>query len=248
MDDMALTFVVVLGAYFVRGLVGFGSGMIAVPLLALAYPLPSVVPAIMALDFAASLALSGIDRRHADFSEVALLLPFGAIGALIGVWGLINLPSGPLLLTLGVFVVVFGARYLFALGGNNTISRLWAAPAGLLGSMAGGMFGTSAPPYVIYLTHRLSDKTRVRATFSVLFVVDGGFRLILMLLAGLFFSTGPLVTIATGLPAMVLGLALGTRLHSKGSNAHLSRVTGGLLILAGLSLIFKVAFSQWSPS
>lgn len=242
MNDIALIFVVVLGAYFVRGLVGFGSGMIAVPLLALVYPLPTVVPAIMALDFAASLALSGIDRRHADFSEVASLLPFGAIGALVGVWGLINLPSGPLLLTLGVFVAFFGLRYLFALGGSRAISRLWAAPAGLLGSMTGGMFGTSAPPYVIYLTHRLGDKTRVRATFSVLFVVDGGFRLILMLLAGLFSTTAPLMTMATGVPAMMLGLALGSRLHGKASNAHLSRVTGGLLILAGLSLILKVAF------
>jgi uncharacterized protein len=37
-------------AYLVRGVAGFGSGLIAVPLLSLAAPVPAVVPLVVALD------------------------------------------------------------------------------------------------------------------------------------------------------------------------------------------------------
>ena len=46
MDYLAV-FVILLTAYFVRGLTGFGSGLISVPLLALWQPLQLVVPLIM---------------------------------------------------------------------------------------------------------------------------------------------------------------------------------------------------------
>jgi hypothetical protein len=69
------------------------------------------------------------------------------------------------------------------------ISIAWSVPAGLVGSGAGALFGTSAPPYIIYLTHRLPDKSSLRATFSCLFVIDGGFRLALFTGAGLFMKS-----------------------------------------------------------
>ncbi|HEY7041319.1 MAG TPA: hypothetical protein VID28_20800, partial [Methylomirabilota bacterium] len=45
---------VLLLAYWVRGVAGFGSGLIAVPLLTLAWPVPLVVPLVVALDYLGS--------------------------------------------------------------------------------------------------------------------------------------------------------------------------------------------------
>jgi len=42
--DLAYAAAVLTVAYFVRGISGFGSGLIAVPLLALRFPLTQVVP------------------------------------------------------------------------------------------------------------------------------------------------------------------------------------------------------------
>lgn len=42
-------------AYLVRGLAGFGSGLFAVPLLALQFPIKLVVPVVVLLDYLGSI-------------------------------------------------------------------------------------------------------------------------------------------------------------------------------------------------
>mgnify|MGYP001619021539 FL=1 len=56
-ETLAASVAILLLAYFIRGISGFGSGLIAVPLLAHFLPLQFVVPLVLVLDFSASLAL-----------------------------------------------------------------------------------------------------------------------------------------------------------------------------------------------
>jgi hypothetical protein len=234
-----LMFAVVLVAYFVRGLTGFGSGLIAIPILALFKPLTFVVPVIMTLDFIASFILGGVDRSKTDWSEVGSLLPFGLIGALLGTYVLVNFPTTPVLVALALFTIFFGARNALGIQPKGAISRLWAVPAGIVGSGAGALFGTSAPPYIMYLTHRLPDKTAARATFSWLFIIDGGFRLILFAIAGLLLTRSALTAIAIGLVPMGMGLFGGNRAHLRISRETLLRFVGAFLVVSGATLLTR---------
>ncbi|GAB4182544.1 MAG: sulfite exporter TauE/SafE family protein [Rhodocyclaceae bacterium] len=231
---------VLFAAYFVRALAGFGSGLIAVPLLAHFQPLTLVVPVVMALDFAASFLIGRVGGSRTDWSEIRILLPFGLMGALFGAWALVRFPSRPILLALGLFTLVFGLRNLLGVQASGRISRLWAIPAGLIGSSAGALFGTSAPPYVVYLTHRLDDKTAVRATFSWLFVIDGGARLLLLAAAGLFAAADTRIALALGLLPMLAGLYLGNRVHLGISRDRMLRAIGLILVASAASLLSRV--------
>lgn len=237
---VALALAILFAAYFVRGLSGFGSGLIAVPLLAHFHPLQRVVPVVMALDFIASLLIGRLGGKATDWSEIRLLVPFGLAGALFGSYALVRFPSQPVLVTLGLFTLVFGARNALGLQPRGRIGRVWAIPAGLIGSSAGALFGTSAPPYVIYLTHRLADKAAVRATFSWLFVIDGGLRLLLLAAAGLFLPVETRAGLVIGLLPMLAGLAAGNRAHVGISRETLARAIGVILVASGLSLLTKV--------
>jgi uncharacterized membrane protein YfcA len=238
--DFILVLCVVLSAYFVRGITGFGSGLIAVPLLALSHPLTFTVPLVMALDFTASFVLGGASRKNADWGEIKVLLPFGLIGAAIGAFALLKLPSGPVLCTLGAFTMFFGFRNIFGVSSEQRISRSWAIPTGIIGGGAGALFGTSGPPYVIYLTHRLKDKSAVRATFSWLFVIDGGFRLGLFLFAGLFFDTKLQLAYLLSLVPMMMGLYAGNKVHLDITSEAMLKVVGALLVISGAMLFVKV--------
>jgi uncharacterized membrane protein YfcA len=239
---MILVGCIVLSAYFVRGVTGFGSGLIAVPLLALSQPLQFSVPLVLALDFTASFVLGGVNTKNAAWREIRMLLPFGLIGACIGAFALLKLPAQPVLLTLGAFTMFFGFRNVFGVRSDKVVSSAWAFPTGLIGGGAGALFGTSGPPYIIYLTHRLRDKTQVRATFSWLFVIDGGFRLGLFLIAGLLFEPKLQMAYVLSLIPMGIGLYIGNRVHLDMTQEEMLKVVGVLLVGSGAMLFVKVIF------
>ncbi len=191
------------------------------------------------LDFTASIALGGKTRQHIDWNELKPLLPFGAAGVMLGVALLIRMPREPLLVGLGIFVLIFGVRNLLNIHGEKPISRLWAIPAGLTGGTVGALFGTGGPPYIIYLSHRLKDKAELRATFSGLFIFDGGLRLVSFLATGLLLQNGMFTALLAALPVMALGLYLGHRAHLGISSRQMLKLIGVLLIGSGASLLWK---------
>jgi uncharacterized membrane protein YfcA len=230
-----------MSAYFIRGITGFGSALISVPLLALSQPLQFAVPLVLALDFTASLILGGTNTKKADWNEIKILLPFGMLGACVGAYALITLPTAPVLLTLGAFTMFFGFRNIFGLQPVGAVSRAFAVPAGFAGGAAGALFGAGSPPYIMYLTRRLLDKGAVRATFSWLIAIDGGFRLALFLFAGLLFDSKLQIAYGLGLIPMAVGLYSGNKVHLDITSEGMLRVVGTLLVLSGAMLFLKVA-------
>lgn len=238
---------ILLFAFFVRGVSGFGSATIAIPLLVHVVPLTLAVPLLLALDFLATLATLRIDRRLVQRSEVAALLPCAVIGVALGASLLIRLPADVLLAALGALVVAFGARTLLDPTGGAPVSRVWAIPAGLSGGMLGGLFGSgAATPYVMYLTRRLRDKRRVRATFSGFALLDYGFRLMVFTATGLLLQPQLLAPLLVGLAAMALGLYLGDRVHHRISNEQALRVIGVVLLGSGAALLWRNAPSLFA--
>jgi uncharacterized protein len=238
---MVLVLCILMSAYFIRGITGFGSALISVPLLALSQPLQFAVPLVLALDFTASLVLGGTNSKKANWEEIKILLPFGMVGACIGAYALLTLPTTPVLLTLGAFTMFFGFRNIFGLQPVGAVPRMFAVPAGLAGGAAGALFGAGSPPYIMYLTRRLLDKGAVRATFSWLIAIDGGFRLGLFLFAGLLLDSKLQIAYGLGLVPMAVGLYIGNKVHLDMTSEGMLKVVGALLVLSGAMLFLKVA-------
>lgn len=231
--------IILLFAYFIRGISGFGSGLIAVPLLALLFPLKFVVAFMLIMDFTASIVLGSAHRKQVDWVELKPLIPGSIAGVVLGVSLLVKLDHTTLLATLGIFITAFALRNLLNLHGDKQISRLWALPASLTGGTVSALFGTGGPPYVIYLTHRIRDKGVFRATTSVLFLMEGGLRGVVFALSGLLFQEGLLNAFLGALPLMALGLWLGGKVHVGISATQMARLLGGLLLVSGASLLWK---------
>ena len=237
---MFATAAIVFAAFVARGVTGFGSATLAIPMLVHFIPLRAAVPLLLMLDFASSIVLLRLDRTRIDRSEVAWMLPFAMCGVIAGVTLLVTLPAAWLLAALGIVIIVFGVRALLPEHGARRISRAWVVPAGLAGGTLGGLLGSgAATPFMIYLTHRLSDRTRVRATFSAFALFDYGFRLVVFAVGGLLFSAVPLEVAVLGFVAMLAGLFVGNRLHGGISDAAARRSIALLLVLGGALLLLK---------
>ena len=239
LPTLLLAGLILLAAYFIRGLSGFGSGLIAVPLLAHFLPLTFVVPMILVTDFSASILLGLHVRQHARWDEIRPLIPFGFIGVVAGTTLLINMPRTLLLGILGSLVLLFGMRSILNLHGMQTIRRLWAAPAGLIGGTISGLFGTGGPPYVIYLNHRIHKPTELRATFTGLFFLEGSWRIVTFAVAGLFHDIALITATVAALPVVALGLWIGNRVHVGLTPGQMQLLIGALLVVSGTSLLWR---------
>lgn len=229
--------VVVFVAYTVRGIAGFGSGLIAIPLLALSFPLTVVVPVVVALDLVGSAGQGLKNRQQVSWHDLLPLLPFTVCGVVAALYMLDALDARVLRRALGGFVLLYGTYQLLALPAISA-TRWSALPYGVLGGLIGTMFGTGGPFYVMYLSMRGLEKGALRASFAIWFLVDGSMRIAGYSAFG-FMNLQALKALAMALPVALLGLLIGGRVHTRMSQQWFKRVISVLLVLSGLALIFK---------
>jgi len=225
-------------AYLVRGIAGFGSGLIAIPLLALFLPLSVVVPLVVLLDYVASASHGLKDRIEIQWRQILPLLPFSALGVLAGLYLFKTVDSVMLASALGVFILLYAVYTLVGRNNGGVASGLWAVPAGSLGGLVGTLFGTGGPFYVAYLKQRGLKKSQFRATFATVFLVDGAARLGGYLVSG-FFSAEWILLSAMALPIMAIGLYIGGHIHTTISQRTFQIAVSGLLMVSGLSLLLS---------
>jgi uncharacterized membrane protein YfcA len=240
-ETLALAALIVAVAYVIFGLTGFGSTVVAVPLLALLLPLKFAVPLMMLLDLAATLMLGARLRRGIRVDEVAWLIPFILAGMALGLTLLIQVAEGALLLGLGAFVLLYATYGFTRRGLPIALSRAWSAPVGLAGGALSALFGTGGVLFAIYFTGRIHDKDQLRATNASMIMFSALVRVALFAATGLLTQDGLLLCVAILVPAMLVGFFLGNRLHSVIPAASVVRAVYSVLVVAGVSLLVRGA-------
>lgn len=235
--QVVFSIIIIFLAYTVKGLSGFGSGLIAIPLLAFMFPLTFIVPVLGLLSYSGTVMQSVHLRKQVVWRDMLPLIPFSLLGIFIAIWLLVNVDANSLVTALGIFVLLYAVYSLLPLS-VHAGSRRWAIVAGLGGGMVGALFGTGGPFYVVYLKMRQLKKSQFRATIAMIFLVDGGARMLAYAFNGLF-TPQVLWLVATLLPVLFLGMYVGHHLHIKIDQQRFNQVISLLLILSGVMLIIK---------
>lgn len=233
--EITLTLVILSIAYILRGVVGFGSGLIAIPFLVLLLPLQVAVVLIALLDYISSLTHGFHGRHHIKWSLIWPIIPFNIIGVLLAVLIFQNTDIEVLIKLLAVLIFIYAIYYLIGIKLKQHTGKIWAAPAGILGSMIGTLFSTGGPFYVIYLQLQGLNKSVFRATFASIFLIDGCLRI-----GSYFFSdliTNEVLTIfIIALPIMFISLYVGQHIHTRISQLNFQRIIGVLLVISSITL------------
>jgi hypothetical protein len=225
-------------AYMVKGVTGFASSLIAVPLLSLFLDIKFVVPVIATMTFFSGIMLFVMTRQHINKQEFFILIPFVLVGSFLGVQILANFDSIILKKIFAIFVIIFSIRMLLVAHKPSIkkLKKYWAVIAGVIAGILGGMFDTNGPPLVIYLSHKLK-KAAFRATLTVIFFVDIIFRNILYVSSGI-------TTLDTFkfslfiLPALIIGILAGSKIHINIDEILFKRIVAIILLITGILPIF----------
>lgn len=234
--SLALSILII--AYTFRGVTGFGSGLISIPLLALFIPLTFVVPFISILDISASIIHVIHTRQHVSWKVIFRAVPFAIIGVVFGLFIIKSFNTLILVKALGVFVILFALYSLISPSLKKNDSVVWPVFAGFFGSLIGTLFGTGGPFYVFYFQLQQLDKTVFRATCAAVFLIDGLIRATGFTLSGFYTST-VLLNIAYAIPVMSLSMYVGNHLHTNITQCTFQKAIGIFLIFSGIALLLK---------
>ena len=225
-------------AYIVFGVAGFGTALVAGPLLILCLPLSKIIPLLVLLDFVAAFGNWLPARRDVARAELLRLLLCMALGCLVGVVFLLNLKSDVLLLMMGIFISAYAIYSLAVKARPRQVAAGWAIPTGTVGGLFGALFGSGGFLYALYLNARL-PKEAARATQSALISCSTVVRLTLFVMAGVYADGALLLLAVCLLPAMALGLWTGRRLTRKLSREAFVRLVTWLVLASGIALIVR---------
>lgn len=236
--QIIISIAILAAAYTFRGVTGFGSGLISIPLLTLSMPLTFVVPCINVLDVSASLIHGWRHRQYTQWRELIPLLPFTALGVVTALYLLKNIHPVAMVHALGIFILLFALYSLIGPEFKKHCNRKWAGVSGYFGGLIGTMFGTGGPMYVVYFQLRGLSKSLFRSTIASLFLIDGGMRTTGYIASG-FYTRDMVVWIGMALPIMFIGLFIGGRIHTNISQRQFQRAIGVLLVVGGVALLSK---------
>ncbi len=234
---------VVTVAFAVRGGAGFGGGAIAVPLLALVFPVQVTVPVVTVLNMLSSIGHGAADWRNIVWREIWRILPGSLLGVFIGLYLLTLFDPQPLGKALGVFVVLYAIYVMVMAGRVLQIPQRWmlavavvtSTAAGIVGSLFGGAAG---PIYVIYLNAARLGKDAFRVTITTVMLFQGLTRMAGYAALG-FYDGTTLTLLMAALPMMIVGSLLGARVIRRFDAVLFNRAVAAVLLVSGAALIFK---------
>jgi uncharacterized protein len=215
---------------------GFGSALLAMPLMALVLDLRVASPLMAMIAIVLGVAVLSRSWRHVQVHGIWRLI----LGSLPGIWLGVLLLKNPhqdvMKLVLALIIIAFPLYRL--LGPALPLVRPeWPGYIfGFLAGVLGGAFNTAGPPVVIYASLKRWNPLEFRASLQGFFLVSGLFVNFSYWRSG--YWTPEVWKMAAGcVPVALLAVVLGSWLHHRIPASRFHHIIHVILMAIGLSLL-----------
>ena len=236
---MDMIWIIFLVAGFTQGVSGFGSALVAMPLLILFMDVQTAVPLCMLNGLLITSSLSLQLRRHIDWLRIRPLLVGCLPGVVFGLVGLKNISNTILQICLGGLIIGYA---VFNLVGKvkrpEKISGVWPYIAGFWTGSFGSALGAGGPPTIIYVSLTGWSNDEIKASLSIFFFISGLFTALGHGLTGL---TTKLVLheFAMGAPFTLIGILAGVYFYNRINRQHYIKIMLWILLVMGVGMLGK---------
>jgi uncharacterized membrane protein YfcA len=237
--DIIVSLLVILAAYFLKGLSGFGPALIMIPFLTIIYDPATAIILTAFLDFLAGAVLIPRIRKDISWPFVVPVIISMGIGAVFGAYLLGQLPVNMIRQIMGLAIAAFALYLLFQKNSNHQTegqAGFIRYPIGILSGLSGGLLGISGPPIVIFMK-MFYDKVFFRTQLIVIFLFGSGWRLILYYLNkienSLDWRLFPIFIVT-----MILGVLIGNKIHIQISEKVFNRLVAIIIFVTAIRMLF----------
>ncbi len=225
-------------ASFVQGTSGFGSALIAMPLLIMVLPARTATPLCVLMGSIITVDLTIRLRRYVAWGTVLLLSAGCMPGIAAGVYLLGNSDNIIMRRLLGLVLASYSVYALFIRLPRITLHPGWGVAAGFTAGALGASLSTGGPPAIVYCTLKGWGRDRFKATLSAFFLVTSLFTITAHWSAG-FTTPAVLNLFAVSLLPVLAGTWFGTAVYNRISDRGYVKILLVLLLAAGLLLVIS---------
>jgi uncharacterized membrane protein YfcA len=227
---------IVFFAAFIQALSGFGFALMVMPLITIFIDLRTAAP-LVALAALTSYIINVIRYRQAvDLRQVLRLGAASALGTPVGLWALVSVDEFVVKPLLGLILVAYAVYRLVHPTELHLCSSRWVYPAGFIAGCLGGAYNTPGPPVIVYGSLRQWSRAEFRAVLQAFFFLNATLVVASHCLAR-HFTPAVLTLYACAVPALLLGIFVGSRADSRLSRDRFRTIVTGMILLLGLSLL-----------
>jgi uncharacterized membrane protein YfcA len=238
LSHMGLLWLAAFVGGFTQGLAGFGSTLVALPILALVFDLRLAVPVCTTLAVCLNVVMVLRLRGHVRYGLLGLLVAASLPGMPLGAY-VLRVVSGDWLKTALALAILAFVLLQGRPGGRGGVAGPgWGVLAGFVAGCMGGAIGINGPPVVAWMSRLGIDRQAMRATLVAYFLLAGCGVVASQAVAGLV-TADVLGRTALALPALVAGIAAGMGLCGRISEAAFRRVILAILAFNAVSLLIQ---------
>lgn len=232
-------FATIIVAYVIFGMVGFGTALVASPILLNFLSLAEIIPLLALLDMFAAISNILKDGKSANITEIKNLFPAMAVGIGLGFVILMTFKAKSLLLAFGFFIIGYSLYSLSGFKTNQRFQQKQAKIFGLFGGLFGVVFGSGGFLYALYLGSRIDNPNLARITQTTLIGFSTLCRFTLFAVSGVYFSSKLLSLAVFILPAMLIGMFVGKHITLRLSKSQFLKIINVLILISGISIVVK---------
>lgn len=225
-------------AFVMFGITGFGSALIAMPLLIPLLGVEVATPLVAMMALVAQVLMLIRFRDSVAFSTVWRLVLASLLAIPIGLTVIRQMDSHMVLLLLGFLVTGYGLYGLLRPNLPQIKNPNWAFAFGFAGGLLGGAYNTGGPPVVIYANLLRWSPAEFRSNLGGAFLLNSLVVVAAHIVSG-HVTSAVLGTALLAFPATLGGMLAGWWMERFINPNIFRRLVLVMLVLIGLSLILS---------
>jgi len=223
----------------VQGMTGFGSALVAMPLLSLSIDIKSAVPLCTLNSLVITSFLALRMKKHLDRKKILPLCLAAIPGMLVGVTLLKKVSSANISIGLGVLLIAYSCYSLLIKTRQRKLHPGWSYLAGFSTGAIGAAFSSGGPPVIIYASLSDWDKDEIKATLTGFFLFNSAMSATAHAVSGLT-TVSVLSSFMYSAPCVLLGTILGSHYYGRIERNVYLKVIFTFLIFMGIMMIVLV--------
>jgi uncharacterized protein len=219
-----------------QGMTGFGSALVAMPLLCFFLDVKTAVPLCTLNSIVITTFLVFKLKKHIDRKKILPLCISALPGTVVGVTLLQKMDAQVFKILLGSLLLAYSIYSLAFSPAPRKIQPFWTYIAGFFSGAIGSAFSAGGPPAIMFATLNDWNKDEVKATLTGFFAFNSLISATVHFFTGLTTSS-VLHNFLISCPLVLVGTVTGSHFYSLIPHRLYLKITFGFLIIMGCTMV-----------